>query len=420
MPETVIKVNKVGKRYNLDAQDKYHTLRDFISETLKKTFSKGVKRSKRKNFWALKNISFEVKKGEVLGIIGRNGAGKSTLLKVLARIIPPTDGYAVIKGRVASLLEVGTGFHQELTGRENVFISGAILGMKKKEIVKKFDDIVKFSEIGKFLDVPVKRYSSGMQVRLAFSVAVHLDSDVLLIDEVLAVGDLSFQRKSLKKMHSIAKDEGRTVVFVSHNTSAVDALCDKVALLEKGRLINIGKPREILSEYITDYVPDEKSKLLKGTIRGGNGKIRTEDFWIEDEKGIKMAMAKSGEECSFVFKYLCPSGKEEKGVDFGFAVTTLIDQPIFLEYFSFYGEGLRRCPPKGTFKFKFKKFPLAPGQYKIGIRAIVQGKEADYIPRFAQFNVEDGDFFKTGFATGQTHSPIFVEGEWELKKLHEG
>ena len=248
MSKIVIHATNVGKYYNLNHEGKYYDLRDMIMDSPKKiwSFIKDRRKKKKDDFWALNNVTFTVKKGEVLGVIGRNGAGKSTLLKILARIVPPTTGKITIDGRVASILEVGTGFNSELTGRENVYLSGSILGMKRSEIDRKFKKIVEFSEIDRFIDMPVKRYSSGMYVRLAFSIVVHLDPEILIIDEVLAVGDLSFQRKSLKKMQSIAKDEGRTVLFVSHNMAAVDSLCDRAILLEEGKLVAHGKTREVI------------------------------------------------------------------------------------------------------------------------------------------------------------------------------
>ena len=216
MKNIVIKANNLGKEYILRPNNSYKTLRDSISDIPKRIFNLSKKQQKE-SFWALRNASFELEKGDALGIIGPNGAGKSTLLKILARITTPTEGQAEITGKVATMLEVGTGFNPELTGRENIYLNGAIICMKKNEINKKFDKIVEFSEIQRFIDIPVKKYSSGMQVRLAFSVAAHLDPEILLLDEVLAVGDLAFQKKSLLKMRDIVKDQGRTVLFVSHN-----------------------------------------------------------------------------------------------------------------------------------------------------------------------------------------------------------
>lgn len=207
------------------------------------------------SFWALKDISFSVEPGKIVGIVGRNGAGKSTLLKILSRITEPTSGRAILRGRVVSLLEVGTGFHPELTGRENIFLNGAILGMKRAEIAAKFDEIVEFSEVGKFIHTPVKRYSSGMFVRLAFAVAAHLDPEILLIDEVLAVGDAGFQKKCLGKMGEVASEYGRTVFFVSHNMGAVRALCEEAILISDGRIKMTGKPGDVVSQYLADSIP---------------------------------------------------------------------------------------------------------------------------------------------------------------------
>src|SRR5213082_2476761 len=246
MSGAIITVENLGKKYSLRHQrnERYTALRDVIAEKALGFFKNlksgnGVSVSKE-DFWALKDISFEVQRGEVVGIIGRNGAGKSTLLKILSRITEPTTGKVRIKGRVASLLEVGTGFHPELTGRENIFLNGAILGMTKAEIQKKFEEIVAFAEVEKFLDTPVKRYSSGMYVRLAFAVAAHLEPEILVIDEVLAVGDAAFQKKCLGKMGDVAK-QGRTVLLVSHNLIAIENLCSQVLYLDSGMLREAGE-----------------------------------------------------------------------------------------------------------------------------------------------------------------------------------
>ena len=243
MAKLAIKVENLSKKYRLGAKE--HSFS--IQETFLNTFKR---RKPVPPFWALKDINFEVKKGEVLGIIGKNGSGKSTLLKILSRITPPTTGKISIYGKVASLLEVGTGFHAELTGRENIYLNGSILGMTRKEIDKKFSEIVAFSEIEKFLDTPVKRYSSGMYVRLAFAVAAHLESEILIVDEVLAVGDIAFQKKCLGKMKDVSRG-GRTVLFVSHNIAAVNQLCSRCILLEKGKIIVKGETTKVIEKYLT-------------------------------------------------------------------------------------------------------------------------------------------------------------------------
>lgn len=255
--ETVIKVENIGKKYNIaHQQGGYVALRDVLANVIKSPL-KFLKQkavtvaglAKNEEFWALRGVNFEIKKGEVVGIIGRNGAGKSTLLKILSQITPPTEGEIKIKGRIGSLLEVGTGFHPELSGRENIFLNGAILGMTKKEIARKFDDIVAFAGIEKFLDTPVKRYSSGMYVRLAFSVAAHMDPDILIIDEVLAVGDAEFQKKCLGKMDEITKKEGRTILFVSHNMTAIEQLCGRVIILKDGKIEFSGETPDAVRHY---------------------------------------------------------------------------------------------------------------------------------------------------------------------------
>ncbi len=269
MSNIVIKVNNLGKRYNIGArQASYKTLRETLTGAIQSPFRRFAKLLRGEAYgaaemdeviWALKGVSFEVGRGEIVGIIGHNGAGKSTLLKVLSRITEPTEGWGRIYGRIGSLLEVGTGFHPELTGRENIFLNGAILGMRKREMISKFDEIVAFSEVGKFIDTPVKFYSSGMYLRLAFSVAAHLEPEILLVDEVLAVGDVEFQKKCLGKMSDVAK-EGRTVLFVSHNMPSVVNLCQRAILLEKGRIIADGKSADVVQQYLT-------------SVRSGGGEV---------------------------------------------------------------------------------------------------------------------------------------------------
>ena len=260
MSEPVIRVENLSKKYviNHQAEGGYSSLRDTITEGARSlgrllTQRKKNDRPTREEFWALKDVSFEVKKGDRLGIIGRNGAGKSTLLKILSRITEPTTGEISIHGTVTSLLEVGTGFHPELTGRENIYLNGAILGMSKVEIKKRFDEIVAFSEIEKFLDTPVKRYSSGMYVRLAFAVAAHLESEILIVDEVLAVGDLEFQRKCLGKIQTLSKAQDRTILFVSHNIDAIQKLCSHCIFLKGGKIKIFDETRKVLSDYISDF-----------------------------------------------------------------------------------------------------------------------------------------------------------------------
>lgn len=255
-----IEIKNLGKQYMLQEAPPYIALRDVISQPLKKLFNPAA--SKVNTFWALQDINLSIEPGERVGIIGRNGAGKSTLLKIISRITPPSTGEAFIRGRVGSLLEVGTGFHPELTGRENIYLNGSILGLKKAEINRQLEAIIDFSGVEKFIDSPLKHYSSGMQLRLAFSVAAHLEPEILLIDEVLAVGDLEFQKKCLGKMEEVSKKDGRTILFVSHNMSYITSLCSKAMLLDKGKLTETGTPVDIINSYISS-LSENKSQNNK-------------------------------------------------------------------------------------------------------------------------------------------------------------
>ena len=297
-----IRVRNLGKKYTIGGpQEQYLTLRDAVVNSVKAPFKRFHPAPPSEEFWALKDVSFDVEQGEVVGIIGRNGAGKSTLLKILSRITVPTEGTVELHGRVGSLLEVGTGFHPEMTGRENIFLNGSILGMKKTEIEQKFDEIVKFAEIDKFIDTPVKRYSSGMYVRLAFAVAAHLDPEILVVDEVLAVGDAQFQKKCLGKMREVAK-EGRTVLFVSHNMAAVKQLCPSCILLVAGELNERGQTQNVIDRYLaltsinasaSMILIDETKEfqLIKVRIIDEKGQEKTEcncDFPIVIEMTFKV------------------------------------------------------------------------------------------------------------------------------------
>lgn len=299
MSDLAIRVTDLSKRYRIGSSlESYQTLRESLSNSVanpfrRKSGSNGAE-GKPGEIWALRDISFDVRQGEVLGIIGRNGAGKSTLLKVLSRITRPTSGEARLFGRIGSLLEVGTGFHPELTGRENIYLNGAIIGMRRLEIQRKFDEIVEFADIGPFLDTPVKRYSSGMYMRLAFSVAAHLEPEILLIDEVLAVGDAAFQKKCLGKMGEVAH-EGRTVLFVSHQMDMIRGLCDSAILLSQGRILSYGNSERVVTEYNridnsssvlacfeVDEDPDMSVQVLRGKLLNSAGQI-CNDFDVFDQ-----------------------------------------------------------------------------------------------------------------------------------------
>ncbi len=303
----VIRAEKLGKSYTIvhRSEAKYRTIRDEIADGVKlagrRLLGSPRTRVERETFWALKDTSFEVGRGERLGVIGRNGAGKSTLLKLLSRITEPTTGSISLRGRVASLLEVGTGFHPELTGRENVFLNGSILGMSRNDIRRKFDEIVAFSEVEQFIDTPVKRYSSGMYVRLAFAVAAHLEPEILLVDEVLAVGDLQFQRKCLGKMESVSAEGGRTVLFVSHNMAAISSLCPRCMYLSKGSVEYIGNTSDAILSYYTAMGGsspaqviyregehgDDIVTLVSGRVEAG-GDVPLQDLTIHDAVTVCM------------------------------------------------------------------------------------------------------------------------------------
>jgi lipopolysaccharide transport system ATP-binding protein len=285
MAKTVISVENLGKKYAIrHFQERYKTVRDSFATGVKNLFRRGDTPSETiQEFWALRGVNFAVDRGEIVGVIGRNGAGKSTLLKVLSRITEPTEGRALVHGQVGSLLEVGTGFHQELTGRENIYLSGAILGMKKAEIRRVFDEIVAFSEVETFLDTPVKRYSSGMYLRLAFAVAAHLQPDILFVDEVLAVGDATFQKKCIGKMSEVAQS-GRTVVFVSHNMGVVSALCSRVILMANGSVAADGKAREVIQEMLPKQMA-ASTDLSRLRSRGMGEAVRFSSISLESHTG---------------------------------------------------------------------------------------------------------------------------------------
>lgn len=304
MQDTVINVENLSKRFIIshEGRERYTSLRDVITRKAKTLFpsaNKEITHRSKEEFWALQDITFSVKRGDRIGIIGRNGAGKSTLLKILSRITEPTAGSITIHGRVASLLEVGTGFHPELTGRENIFLNGAILGMTRAEIRKKFDEIVAFAEVEKFLDTPVKRFSSGMYVRLAFAVAAHLEPEILIVDEVLAVGDAQFQKKCMAKMEDVSKGGDRTVLFVSHNLGSVQMLCNRTVLLQKGQVEAVGATQEVIKKYLSD------TANLTSTYRAGgdrkNAFLYFNRIYLTDASGKLKSIFSHDEDIFFHF-----------------------------------------------------------------------------------------------------------------------
>lgn len=366
MSETVIQVESVYKRYLIRHRRSKddgirHVIEDAIRAPLKWLRNRrGEQRQTKEEFWALKDISFQIKRGEVIGIIGRNGAGKSTLLKILSRITEPTNGRIRIKGRVASLLEVGSGFHPELTGRENVFLNGAILGMNRAEIRKKFDEIVAFAEVEKFLDTPVKRYSSGMYMRLAFAVAAHLEPEILIVDEVLAVGDAQFQKKCLGKMQEVSKG-GRTILFVSHNMVAVRNLCEKVLLLDKGCLKAIGSTDSVVPTYLNN----EKNENQFSRTPVVNDERRV---IIENVEVLTQPQTAAAFEC--IVHLRRPTGATgELPVELSVDFVSHEEIPVLMMYSGNVGRNFLVPIGSSAYRVALDQLPLVPGRYSLVVWA---------------------------------------------------
>jgi lipopolysaccharide transport system ATP-binding protein len=395
MSASIIQVYGLGKRYRIGGrQERIDTLRDLIASAMQAPmrFRREGKLAKDKNeFWALQDVSFEVMQGNVLGIIGRNGAGKSTLLKILARVSYPTVGRAIVNGRVGSLLEVGTGFHPELTGWENIYLNGAILGMKKAEIERKFDDIVEFAEIGQFLDTPVKRYSSGMYMRLAFSIAAHLEPEILIVDEVLSVGDAAFQRKCLGKMENVAR-EGRTVLFVSHNMPAILSLCDKVMLLDLGKLVDQGSPASVVQHYLNDVMLSSVTPLDQRMDRSGDGTARLISLQIESTDPDKVI--RSGSRLKMTIGY--KSDKPLTRPQFLITILDHMDVGIYLLHNDFVGGLPEILPPCGSVTCLTDPINLTPGRCYVHLELLKGNVQADFVPYGGYFDVEADDIFGTG------------------------
>lgn len=421
MNKPIIEIKNIGKKYNITHQrGGYIALRDILAGILKNPFKFAKHKAKqiagletKEEFWALRNVNLEINKGDIVGIIGHNGAGKSTLLKILTGITPPTEGEIIMHGRVASLLEVGTGFHPELTGRENIFLNGAILGMTKKEIVKKFDEIVSFSGVEKFLDTPVKYYSSGMHVRLAFSVAAHMEPDILLLDEVLAVGDAEFQKKCLGKMEEVTKGEGRTILFVSHNMEAIQKLCQKVILLEAGQVKAVGKTNDVLGIYLKNNPLTQEGAALRGRKdRKGLGRVKLVSFFVESD-GKRVDSLQTGGHYTFCFGYETADGKPAKDLNVASAITTDSGATLSLQWGKYTKQDTNNVPAKGVIKCEIKqKFPYAPGMYHISANLFSGDDVEDYIRNLGTFEIKDGDFFGTGVLI--KHSPVHLEQNWTI------
>jgi lipopolysaccharide transport system ATP-binding protein len=430
MSDIAIRVEGLGKQYRIGGpRARYRTIRESVIEAAKAPFRRlssalrgDGSGADGETIWALKDVSFEVERGEVVGIIGRNGAGKSTLLKVLSRITEPTEGWAEIHGRVGSLLEVGTGFHPELTGRENIYLSGAVLGMRREEIDRRFDEIVAFAEIGKFVDTPVKHYSSGMYVRLAFAVAAHLEPEVLLIDEVLAVGDAAFQRKCLGKMDQVAQ-EGRTVLFVSHNMAAVSRLCRWAFLLSSGRLVASGASDEVVQRYLTREQDDARNESywLDWDLLAEHQADSEQQFVI---RSVEVLGAEGGEldrittgdtlrirvDCTARRRFVAPAFVASISDRYGVEVARLSTVPISGYYIdSFEGEG--------CIELLIEEIPFLGGQYLVTLG--VARANVAWVLRLENvltLNITPNDVYGSGIALDQSRGVVALKHRWVFQQ----
>lgn len=418
---TVIKVENISKQYrlgNVGLGTLSHDLNRWYQTTLRGKEDPYLKIGEANDraqkgiseyVWALQDINFEVKQGEVLGIIGRNGAGKSTLLKILSRTTSPTTGQIKIKGRVASLLEVGTGFHPELTGRENIFLNGAILGMTKREIKSKFDEIVDFAGVERYIDTPVKRYSSGMYVRLAFGVAAHLEPEILIVDEVLAVGDAEFQKKALGKMKDVSTKDGRTVLFVSHNMAAVENLCTSAILLINGQINSTGTSKSIINNYLI-LNSAKTDNLLSNKNREGNQLVSfTKVEFIDDATGLEISEIQCGMNCRIRLYF---NKKEEslKNVLIGIAINDQYDQRVSFMSNELVNKTINISHNDANFiDFMILKVPLTIGIYNLTLFCSVNGVISDWIQNVYNFHIVSGDFYRTGKNAPESNGSVLLD-----------
>lgn len=422
--QDIIILEHLSKRYRIahqkDGVAHYRTIREEMAGVIKRGFGFLVPggNNTKEEIWALKDITLSVKKGEVLGIIGPNGAGKSTLLKILTRITPPSEGRAVVRGSVGSLLEVGTGFHTELTGRENIYLNGSILGMQKREIDKKFDQIVEFSGVEKFLDTPVKRFSSGMCVRLAFSVAAHLEPDILLIDEVLAVGDAAFQKKSFTKMEEVTSRDQRTILFVSHNMQAIRDLCQRCVLLEKGQIVMVGPTDQVVARYLEGRAREVKQRfpidLTTLSRKGGGGDLRLTSLDVEHGEVV------GGKDLTLNLFFDKKGGSSLDDVVLGINFLDSRQESCFMLRNDIYQKRFSIAPGKGCIRITIPRLPLAEGSYSLAIKVFslhgsLQGT-FDWIEQGIDFHVQPGDFYGTGHPGFPESASMMVDSSWELLK----
>jgi lipopolysaccharide transport system ATP-binding protein len=395
-------LENLSKRYRVTGPAgavPYRTLREEIIRLGSRPvrwFRNGAADARAEEFWALREVSFEVAPGEVVGIIGRNGAGKSTLLKILSRITKPTRGRARLRGRLGSLLEVGTGFHPELTGRENIFLNGAILGMTREETRRKFEEIVAFADVERFLDMPVKRYSSGMFVRLAFAVAAHLEPEILLVDEVLAVGDSAFQKKCLGKMEQVSR-QGRTILFVSHQMSAVQHLCQSAILLRNGRVTAKGTTSDVIEQYLRETMELTDIPLADRTDRKGSGALRFLSLSLQDQRGQPIPTFQTGQDATLVLRYENRSRRDLTNLRLDVGIDNQLGQRILWLSTELTGGDFARVSSENcVLRAHLPRCPLMPGRYGLTLFCTLSGEVADWLPNAGYFHVEPGDFYATG------------------------
>ena len=417
----MISVEQLGKQYRIHHQqqrERYLALRDVIAQAAAaplRWWRNGRAPSTVEEFWALKDVSFAVGQGEVLGIIGRNGAGKSTLLKILSRITEPTSGRIVIRGRAASLLEVGTGFHPELTGRDNIYLNGSILGMSRAEIARKFDEIVAFAGTERFLDTPVKRYSSGMYVRLAFAVAAHLDPEILIVDEVLAVGDAEFQQKCLGKMGQVASS-GRTVLFVSHQMATVESLCTTGLVLDQGSISFHGPVRDAIAAYASTVKSHTGGETFQSrSDRRGSGALRFVETRVLDGGGRTRPAFTAGQDAAFDLRMINTTTGPLRAVHVSVGIESAVGQRV-ATWSTTYAGGDFSSAPAGEFtvRVQLPRLALLPGSYRYYLYATVNGELADWLLPAGSFDVEPGDFYGTGQLPGARDGTFLAEHAFEL------
>ncbi|MGI9421512.1 MAG: ABC transporter ATP-binding protein [Geminicoccaceae bacterium] len=365
--------------------------------------------------WVFRHLSFDVPRGEVFGIIGGNGSGKTTLLKILSRILYPCEGRAEIRGRVASLLAVGTGFNQAYTGRENIYMNGLILGLSRKDIDRRFDDIVDFADIGPSLDLPVRNYSSGMRARLAFSVAAQLSSDIVMLDEVLSVGDAGFRQKSLDVIRSMKRD-GRTILLVSHNMSAIDNFCDRAMVIADGGMTDLGEPKTVIRRYLDSFIEVKRDgvALRDRQDREGNGRLLITDYAFETASGMTVRVPRAGDDITLILDYEGSSETPLVNVDIGFAIKTAEGSKLVRFSTESLGCTMAEIPPRGRFRLFIPRFPFSEESYLCGFRVLVAGEVADSIPDAFRIDVGRGDYFGSGHV--DDHSPVYVSHDWTVEE----